>query len=154
MPVESTTPTSYDTDAVSWLGGAAAGLAGGVTFGVMLTMMMPAVIGQAIPALVGLSGTVAGWVVHLVFSAAFGVAFAAAVGAFDATDRVGRNAGLGTGYGALLWLVNIGVIWPLWLQAVGFPNAPAFPNLAWMPLVGHLLYGVVLGATYPFADDL
>ena len=154
MSTETTTSPTYDAEDVSWLGGAAAGLAGGVVFGVMLTVMMPAIIREAIPALVGLSGIVAGWVVHLAFSVVFGVVFAATVGAFDVPDAVGQNAGLGMGYGGLLWLVNIVVVWPLWLQAVGFPNAPAFPNVAWMPLVGHLMYGLVLGFAYPFVDDL
>ena len=91
----------------------AAGLAGGVVFGILLTVMMPAVTAEAIPALVGLSGIVAGWAVHLAFSAAFGLVFAAAVGAFDVSDAVGQNTGLGMGYGFVLWLVNTVIVWPL-----------------------------------------
>ena len=154
MSNETTAASTYETEEVSWVGGVTAGLAGGVAFGIMLTVMMPSVIGQAIPALVGLSGIVGGWGVHLAFSAAFGLVFAAAVGAFDVPDAVGQNVGLGTGYGFVLWPVNIVVVWPLWLQMVGFPAAPAFPNVAWMPLVGHLLYGLILGFAYPFVDDL
>lgn len=154
MSTETTTPSTYDTEEVSWVGGVAAGLAGGVVFGIVLTVMMPAVIVRAIPALVGLSGIVVGWTVHLAFSAAFGLVFTAAIGAFDVSDAVGQNTGLGMGYGFVLWLVNIVIVWPLWLQAIGFPKAPAFPNVAWMPLVGHLMYSVFLGVAYPVVDDL
>ena len=153
MSNETTAAPTYETEEVSWLGGVTAGLAGGVVFGVVLTMVMPAIIRRAIPAMVGLSGIAAGWAVHLAYSAVFGLVFAA-VGVFDVPDAVGQNAGLGMGYGFVLWLVNIVVVWPLWLQAVGFPAAPAFPNAAWTPLVGHVLYGLVLGFTYPFVDDL
>ena len=124
MSNETTAAPTYETEEVSWLGGVTAGLAGGVVFGIMLTMLMPAVIGQAIPALVGLSGIVAGWTVHLAYSAVFGLVFAAAVGTFDVPDAVGQNAALGMGYGGLLWLVNIVLVWPLWLQVVGFPKRP------------------------------
>jgi len=40
------------------------------------------------------------------------------------------------------------VVMPVWLQAVGFGAAPAVPNLNPQSLVGHVVYGVVLGGLY------
>ncbi|WP_405002890.1 hypothetical protein [Halogeometricum borinquense] len=34
-------------------------------------------------------------------------------------------------------------------SAVGFVGAPSLPAFDLMRLVGHVLYGIVLGATYP-----
>lgn len=58
--------------------------------------------------------------------------------------------GLGIVYGAVLWLVNLAFIWPVWLNAVGFPpgGTMAVPFLQPRPLVGHLVYGGILGAGY------
>nr|WP_193570812.1 hypothetical protein [Halorubellus sp. JP-L1] len=41
---------------------------------------------------------------------------------------------------------------PVWLDAVGFANAPALPNVSVQSLVGHVVYGVILGAVYAALD--
>ena len=42
----------------------------------------------------------------------------------------------------------------IWLSAVGFPMAPPLPNFNPMSLVGHVVYGVILGAVYPFVKNV
>jgi hypothetical protein len=45
-------------------------------------------------------------------------------------------------------------VMPIWLQTLGFPAAPPFPNFA-LPgsLPPHVVYGVLLGALVPFLGN-
>ncbi|MBX0325997.1 histidine kinase [Halomicroarcula sp. F13] len=140
-------------DGPSWQHGVEAGLIGGLVMGVLFSLLMPPVIENAIPALVGLSGGVAGWVVHMSISAVFSVVFAAALTQprlAAAAELLGGVVGLGLAYGVILWVVAAGVVMPLWLSAVGFPSPPPLPNLALMGLLTHLVFGLVLGASYHY----
>jgi len=133
------------------LAGALGGLVGGIAFGLLLQAMMSDVITVAIPALYGVSGLVAGWVVHLFNSVVFGVVFGAAMSTswFAGYGDSYAGAGvLGLVYGVLLWVVAAGIVMPVWLDVVGFAGAPPVPNLDPMSLVGHLVYGVLLGVGY------
>lgn len=116
-------------------------------------MMMTPVIAMAIPALYGATGLVAGWIAHLFHSVVFGLIFAAAVGSIGSldayADRVSTGAGLGIVYGVIVWVVAAAIVMPIWLSAVGFPGAPPLPNFNPTSLVGHVVYGVVLGALFP-----
>lgn len=122
--------------------------------GVMLTVMMTPVIASGIPALWGLEGLAAGWVIHLFNSAVLGVAFAVLAGAVGVETDLPRSAGLGIAYGVVLWVVLAAIVMPIWLGAVGFPGTPPLPNFNPLSFVGHLVYGVVLGAAYPSLADL
>ena len=143
------TDTGHGLEA--WQAGVIGGIAGGFVMGIMLTMQMTPVIENAIPALWGLSGGLAGWVVHMSNSAVLGVVFAAlaSAGALrEYSNSVGTSTALGIAYGVVLWVVLAAIVMPIWLDAVGFPMAPAVPNFNPMSLVGHVVYGGVLGATY------
>jgi hypothetical protein len=61
-------------------------------------------------------------------------------------DDPRRVVAAGVGYGVVAWVVLAALVMPVWLGAVGFPNAPPFPNFAVPSLLWHLVYGVVLGA--------
>lgn len=111
---------------------------------------MPSIMSFAIPALFGLSGWVTGWIIHLGWSIVWGVVFAGIVSRLGWDNDLTQTTGAGLAYGVGLWVVNIVFIWPIWLQAVGFPKAPTVPNIAVMPLVGHVMFGVVAGVVYPF----
>lgn len=123
-------------------------------FGLMIQTMMTPVMVKAIPALYGQSGAAAGWVAHLFHSVVFGLVF---VGLVEATplaryaDRLSTGVALGVGYGVLVWIVAAAVVMPLWLSAVGFPQAPAVPNVNPQSLVGHAVYGLVLGGGFVLA---
>ena len=137
--------------AFTWRPGAVGGFVGGVVMGLMLQMQMTPVIEMAIPAMYGASGLVAGWIAHLFHSVVLGVVFAFLVSATGLRDRAGGYAGgigLGLSYGVVLWVVLAAIVMPIWLSTVGFPGAPALPNFNPMSLVGHVVYGVVLGAVY------
>lgn len=134
-----------------WQAGAIGGLLAGVVMGVMLQMMMTPVITRAIPALYGMDGAIVGWIAHLFHSVVFGLIFVAIVSTTPLskyTDTTVRSAGLGIVYGIVIWVIAAGIVMPLWLSGVGFPNAPPLPNFNPMSLVGHLVYGVILGAVY------
>ena len=111
---------------------------------------MPPVIAGAIPALWGLSGLAAGWLVHLVNGVILGLAFAAVVENTGLRAYAERRTGwiLGGAWGVVLWIVAAAVVMPVWLSAVGFPQAPPLPNINPQTLPGHVVYGVVLGAVY------
>lgn len=148
--------TETETGAVAversnWVAGGAAGLVAGLVFGAMLQMMMTDVIAIAIPALYGLSGITMGWVAHLFHSVVFGVVFVAIVSTTSLrrfAETWSTGAVLGLAYGVLVWVIAAGVVMPLWLGAVGFPQVPPLPNLNPQSLVGHLVYGLVLGVGY------
>lgn len=151
------TGTKLETGTGSWISGAVGGLAGGAAMGVMMSIMMAPVIQDAIPAMYGLSGGLAGWVIHMSHSAVLGVVFAAIIGAGFGrySDNVGATIGIGAVYGIVLWAVLAALVMPVWLAAVGFAGAPPFPNFA-LPgsLPAHVVYGVVLGAVYPYVKGL
>jgi len=148
--VQTATPTTSD-----WKHGAIGGLAGGILMGILFMTMMPPVIEHTIPALFGLDGLLAGWVVHLFNSVVFGIVFSAILSQSplrEYADSVGGSAGLGTVYGIVIWILAAGIVMPLWLSAVGFPNAPPLPNFSTMSLVAHVVYGLVLGVVYAYSS--
>jgi hypothetical protein len=151
MATETADAPTVESTLQDWQRGVLAGVAGGVVFGAMLTMQMTPVIEMAIPALYGLSGGTAGWVIHVSHGAALGVAFAALAQAIGVRD-LGRSTGLGVGYGVALWAVLAALVMPVWLQAVGFGGAPSVPNVSTQSLVGHAVYGAVVGVVYAALD--
>lgn len=130
------------------LGAGIAGIVAGIVFGLYLQA------GGAMPtigSLVGSASLAVGWAVHLVISLVFAFGFAAAVTESRLSEFVGRRGGgviLGTVYGLVLWVFAGGIVFPLWLGAVG-ASAPAVPDLTMESLAGHVLYGLVLGGLYP-----
>ena len=157
---EPTTGVGRATERASVKGGVVAGLAGTVVMGVLMWIMNDAVIAVAIPALYGQAPPPSpgvGWVAHLFHGAVFGAVFAGLLrldALSDAADNLPKSAGLGVGYGVVVWVVAAALVMPLWLQAVGFPGAPPFPNFAIPSLLWHAVFGLVLGAVYPFVSDL
>lgn len=133
-----------------WQGGVVAGIAGGFGMGLFMTLQMTNVIEVAIPALWMLEGGAAGWVIHMANSAIFGVVFAAIVMEMpDGMFTITRSVLVGAVFGAALWVVAAGFVMPVWLDLAGFATPPAIPNLNLTSLGAHLIYGLILGATYP-----
>lgn len=135
--------------------GAIAGIAGGLVFGAMMQMMMaPGRDGEEMPMMqmvamvVGSRHVAMGWTYHLFNSAVIGALF----GGFLESRISGLGSGLAWGavYGAAWWILGALVLMPL---IVGMP---AFAPLAMVPtrpvamgsLVGHLVYGLVMGAVF------
>ena len=124
--------------------GAYGGLAGGVIFGAMMGMMgMLPMIGK----MVGHPSAITGFLVHLVISALLGVSFAVVFHRFVHA----ASAGLGYGllYGGAWWFLGPLTLMPLFMGMSLGVNWNATAASRMLPsLVGHLIYGTILGLSY------
>lgn len=121
-----------------------AGLAGGVVFGVMMALMgtLP-MIGK----MVGHPNAAAGALVHLLNSAVIGAAFAILFDRLSRDTAGGLRSGLA--YGGIWWLLGPLTLMPLFMGmglGVNWNIGAAFKMMP--SLVGHLVFGVVLGVSY------
>ncbi len=124
--------------------GAYGGVAGGVIFGAMMGMMgMLPMIGS----MVGQPTAAVGFVVHMVNSVIIGAGFAVVLGRFVSGTRSGVGAGLA--YGGVWWILGPLTLMPLFM-GMGFGvNWNATAAAAMFPsLVGHLIFGSILGLAY------
>ncbi|EMA70486.1 histidine kinase [Halorubrum distributum] len=156
MATETVTSTDVSTETGNWKAGVAGGLVGGLVFGAMMSAMTPGVLRMAIPAMYGIEGPAGalGWAIHMSHGAVIGLGFAAVAGLRpELGGSIGAGLGVGAGYGLLVWVALAVVAMPIWLGAVGFPGAPPLPNVGVESLVGHVLYGAVLGGVYAATTD-
>ncbi len=124
--------------------GAYGGVAGGLLFGAMMGMMgMLPMIGS----MVGQPTAAAGFAVHMANSVIIGVGFAIVLGRFVSGTPSG--VGIGLAYGGVWWILGPLTLMPL-LMGMGFGvNWNAAAAAAMLPsLVGHLMYGGILGLVY------
>ncbi len=119
--------------------GVIGGLAGGLLFGAMMAMMgmLPMIAGLA-----GSSSAAVGFGVHMVISALIGAGFAFLPAM--TTPSIGAGLLWGVVYGAIWWVLGPLVIMPL-MMGMGLQLHAAFSGPMMMSLMGHLIYGVVLG---------
>ena len=141
---------------VGWRAGVAAGLAAAVVMGVGMTLLEPSLLRESIAGLYGASGSLAaGWLVHLGHGALFGLVFAVVL-ADPGLVRVGHrfpgSVVAGLVYGMVLAVAGMGIVMPMWLEAVGLASAPEIPFLTASLLAWHLVFGLVLGALFPALD--
>jgi hypothetical protein len=135
--------------------GIVAGLIAGVVFGAMMTMMtaptpdggrmpMMAMVAQVVRS----DSLVVGWIYHLFNSAVIGLIF----GWFLGRGAVGYAGGLakGIGYGVFWWIVGAQILMPLFLGMPPFASIrmPPMRSVALGSLVGHVIYGGILGLVY------
>lgn len=116
--------------------GVLGGLAGGLVFGVLMatTGMLPMVA-----ALIGSDSAAVGFGLHLVNSVIIGLGLTVVLGGM--LTGYGRGAVLGLLYGAVWWVLGALLIMPLML---GMPIF-AVNTMALVSLMGHLVYGPILG---------
>ena len=135
--------------------GIIAGVVAGVVFGIMMQMMSaPTPDGGKMPMMamvamvVGSQSLVVGWLYHLFNSAVIGALF----GAFLGGRAHGYREGLawGAAWGAFWWVLGALILMPVFLGMPPFAalRMPPMRPVAMGSLVGHLIYGLVLGATY------
>lgn len=119
-------------------------LAGGVIFGVMMGMMgMLLTIG----AMAGSESPVVGFLAHLIISAMIGVGFVAAATMLGREQTAGVGAGLA--YGVVWWILGPLTLMPLFMgMGFGVNWSVSAASAAMPSLVGHLVFGAVLGAIY------
>ena len=119
-------------------------LIGGAIFGAMMGMMgMLPMIG----AMVGAASAAVGFAVHLVISAVIGVGFVLAVTALGREHTAGIGAGLT--YGVVWWVLGPLTLMPLGMgMGFGVNWTLSAATAAAPSLMGHLVFGGVLGGTY------
>ena len=120
------------------------GLAGGVVFGAMMGMMgMLPMIGK----MVGHPSVVTGFIVHLINSAIIGAGFAVLFGRL--VSGIGSGLLNGLLYGGVWWLLGPLTLMPLFMGMGLGVNWNAAAAVTMLPsLVGHLLFGAILGVGY------
>jgi uncharacterized membrane protein YagU involved in acid resistance len=113
-------------------------LAGGLVFGLMMQMMGS--IGM-IAMMVGSESVAVGWIVHLLISAAFGAAYPVLFASLR------PQWGSGLLYGLIWYVLGPLTLMPLamgmGLQWSGAGIAGSIPSL-----IGHLIWGVILGLVF------
>jgi hypothetical protein len=135
--------------------GVISGIVAGVVFGIMMQMMnAPTPEGGQMPmmamvAKVMRSDSMAvGWIYHLFNSAVIGAIFGWLLG--SRSHKFGAGIGWGALYGFAWWILGGLILMPLLL------GMPVFAPLLMEPmrpvamgsLIGHLIYGVILGGGF------
>lgn len=117
--------------------GAMGGLVAGMVFGMMMNMLN--MIGS-IAMLVGSKSNAVGWTVHLLISMGIGVAFSLLLE--KKLKNYSAGIGYGMAYGIFWWVLGGQILMPAKLHMPIFQ----FNTMAWQSLMGHVVFGVVLGA--------
>lgn len=135
--------------------GIVSGLAGGVAFGIMMQMMnAPTPEGGQMPMMamvaevVRSDSMVVGWLYHLINSAVIGAIFGWLFGARSQNFVAG--IGWGALYGFAWWILGGLLLMPLFLGMQPFAPIQMEPMrpVAMGSLVGHLIYGLILGGGF------
>ncbi|MDY7081312.1 MAG: histidine kinase, partial [Halobacteria archaeon] len=64
------------------------------------------------------------------------------------SERLAPSVGIGIAYGVATAVLLASLLMPMWLEVVGFQNVPPLPNITLTSIVGHVVYGGVLGIIY------
>ena len=154
--------TKHDLDGVGvWGGGFTGGLVGGIAMGLVLHFGAGQIelLGALLPGPGAAVGV--GWMVHMILSVLFGMAFAALVTrgvVQELVDSFTDYVVVGLLFGAVLGLFAGGFLFPLAMEQAGVATLP----LPFLPVpgvaaelvsallfaIGHLVYGLVLGAVF------
>lgn len=134
--------------------GVGGGLIAGVVFGLMMQMMTaPAPDGGRMPMMamvarvVNSDSLVVGWLYHLANSAVIGALFGYFAGRLA---RYREGLGWGAAYGVGWWVLGGLVLMPVFLDMPPFAplTMPPMRPVAFGSLVGHPIYGLILGTVY------
>ncbi len=157
----STDNTPQYTGAGIWGGGVIAGIIAGIAMGVL--MHFGADLIELLGGLAPIPGESIslGWFIHMLISVAFGLVFAG----FLSRRAIRRNVTTftdfviaGLVFGALIGIIAGGLVFPVAMGRAGVATLP----LPFLPIpgavgefvaaiifaIGHLVYGLVLGATF------
>ncbi|MBI4526331.1 MAG: hypothetical protein HY695_21235, partial [Deltaproteobacteria bacterium] len=135
--------------------GIVAGLLGGVVFGIMMQMMnAPTPEGGQMPMMAMVAKVVrsdsmtVGWIYHLFNSAVIGAIFGWLLG--SRSHRFGAGLGWGAVYGFVWWILGGLILMPVFLGMAPFAPLQMEPMraVAMGSLVGHLVYGLILGGGF------
>jgi hypothetical protein len=89
-----------------------------------------------------------GWLYHLFNSAIIGALFGLLLG--GSVRGLGHGLALGAAWGLVWWVLGGLILMPLLLGMPAFAalREPAMRSVAWGSLLGHLLFGLILGGIY------
>ncbi|QLG49158.1 hypothetical protein [Natrinema halophilum] len=160
--------SSHNLDSVGvWGGGLTGGLVAGIAMGLVLHFG-----GRQIELLGGLAAEPeiavgVGWTIHLMISIAFGLLFAAIASRRTIQENMETFSDYviaGLIFGAIIGLFAGGVLFPLAIERAGVAAMPLpflpIPGLAAELFgallfgVGHLIYGLVLGAVFATVNGI
>jgi two-component system OmpR family sensor kinase len=145
---ESATPSQrHGVEPVALRDVTVAALLAGVAMGTILQVFADTI--PVIGSLYGVASVPVGWITHLFHSVVFGVFFAATLRRPFLRARVdsfGATVAVAVGFGLLLAVGVAGLVMPVWLNAVGV-SAP-LPRIFPAGVVGHVVWGLVLGSVY------
>ena len=129
--------------------GVYSGLAGGVVFGAMMGAMgMLPMIGK----MVGSPTAATGLLVHLFNSAVIGAGFVVVFG--RSVSGIGGGLGKGMLYGGFWWLLGPLTLMPLFMGMGLGVNWNLAAAVTMLPsLMGHLMYGAILGSGFVWLRD-
>ena len=132
-----------------------AGVIAGVVFGLMMQMMMaPTPDGGRMPVLamvgqiVGSPTIGIGWLYHLFNSAVIGAVFGWLLG--GRVHNYASGIGWGAAYGFGWWILGGLILMPILLGMSAFAplTMPPMRMVAIGSLIGHLIYGLILGSAF------
>lgn len=143
---------------LAWKGGIGGGFVAAIAMGLAFTVLQPALLSEYVSGLYGFSGSlVVGWLAHLVHGIGFGLVFAVVMddpSLVRVSDRIWKSTTAGVVFGIVLAVVGMGLLMPMWSRAVGLSFTPELPFVTVPLLVGHVVFGAVLGGLFPFVDRL
>jgi hypothetical protein len=133
--------------------GIVAGLIAGVVFGVLMQMMTaPTPEGGRMPMMAMVTKVVrsdsigVGWVYHLFNSAVIGAIFGWLFG--NRAGNYGAGSLWGAFYGIVWWVLGALILMPVFLGMPAFAPLKMMLPVAMGSLMGHLIYGVILGGVF------
>lgn len=156
---------------LAWpIGGILGGLVGTAAFGLLVWLASPEVISVTIPGLYGVEGGgTLGWGIHLAHGAILGLVFGfivtrdavlAVLLADVETDVIAGSSDLfrivaaGLAYGLAIWAFLPVLSIPAALGLVDPEAVEEFPALAFEGMIGHVLFGILLGAVFAIVVDV
>lgn len=126
--------------------GALAGVVGGLAFGALMAVMnMLPMVGM----LAGSESALVGFAIHMLISAAIGASYGVFVSLAGLTPAyaVLPGVGIGAAYGFVWWILGPLVIMPT-MMGMGPELGSALTQINIMSLMGHLIYGALLGVAF------
>jgi len=139
-------------------GGTVAGFVATAATLVPILLLDSAMLSDTIAGMYGLEGSLlVGLVAHLVHGTLFGLAFAFVLsdpGLTGITRWWWKILLAGIVYGLVLSIVATGFVLPVWLEPLGASTVPEVPFVTTPLVAWHVLYGVLLGALFPFFERM
>lgn len=173
MSAESDNATAFGIGGASgWLvGGAVGGAVGAAAFGVLMWLLDPAVVEVAIPSIYGLEPVgFVGWGIHVAHGIGLGLVFGLLVTrdpilgilltdveteAVSGIGAMARIVGAGFVFGLAVFAILPLLVLPVWAEAgAAGGDVGDFPTAAIETLLGHLVFGTVLGIVFAVTVDL